>query len=151
MREITPEPKRIVGAAVASTKDTRLIETLYKTKIPETSAWAGAYFELTLSEETVNCQLSYFVRETECRWNEAAKYTIRVQYTLSPRGGFRTIEEAHERYKLQRAARARRGFVHSYAPSYEATRHRRYECIEIAAETEIVAEVKSNETQQPSR
>jgi hypothetical protein len=140
MRKITQEPKRTVGAAGASAKGTRLIETLYKTKIPETSAWAGAYFELTLGEETVDGELGYFVRETECRWNDAAKYTIRVQYTLSPRGGFRTIEEAHERYKLQRATRARRGFVHSYAPSYDTTQHRRYECIEIAAGT-IVAEV----------
>jgi hypothetical protein len=151
MREVKPEPKRIVGAAAASAKDTRLIETLYKTRIPETSAWAGAYFELTMGEETIDGLLGYFVRETECRWDAVANYTIRVQYTLSPRGGFPTIEEAHERYKLQRVTRARRGFVHSYAPSYEATKHRRYTCIEVVEETEVSVETKSNEPLQPSR
>jgi hypothetical protein len=148
MREATPGLKRIVGAAAASAKDTRLIETLYKTKVPETSVYAGAHFELTIREETIDGRLVYFVYETECRWIEAAKYTVRVQYTLSPRGGFPTIEEAHERYKLQRTTRARSGFVHSYAPSYDAEKHRRYARIEVAAETTVMA-VMSNDPLQP--
>ena len=136
MREIKHETTRIVGAAAANPKDTRLIETLYKTKIPETSVWAGPYFELTLGEETIDGQLGYFVRETQCRWDAVRKHTVRVQYTLSPHGGFATIEEAHEKYKQAQATRARRGFVHSYAPSYESTsRYRKYVRIEIGAET----------------
>ena len=126
-----PEPKRTVGAAAADAKCTTLIETLYKTKTPETSAWAAHFFELTLGEETVAGKLGYFVRETECRWDAGAKHVVRVQYTLSPRGGFATIEEAHEKYKQQRTTRAQHGFVHCYAPNYESTRRRKYERIEI--------------------
>lgn len=126
-----PEANRTVGAAGADARYTRLIETLYKTKTPETTAWANHFFELTLGEETVDGKLGYFVRETQCRWDAAAKHTVRIQYTLSPRGGFATIEEAHEKYKQQRATRAQRGFVHCYAPNYEATRRRKYERIEI--------------------
>jgi len=127
-----PEPKRILGAP-ADHKNCRLVETLYKTKIPETTAWVDHFFELTLGEETIDGKPRYFVRETHCRWDAVAQYIVRVQYTLSPRGGFPTIEEAHERYKQQRMARAQRGFVHCYAPNYEApTYHRRYVRIEIA-------------------
>lgn len=130
------ETKRIVGAVAADPRYTRLIETLYKTKIPETTAWAAHFFELTLGEETVDGKLGYFVRETQCRWDPAAQYTVRVQYTLSPRGGFETIEEAHERYKQQRLTRAQRGYVHCYAPNYEAVaRHRRYVRIEFVGES----------------
>ena len=132
MQQPQRESKRIVGAAHADPRYTRLIETLYKTKIPETTAWAAHFFELALGQETIDGQLGYFVRETQCRWDDALKYTVRIQYTLSPRGGFATIEEAHEIYKQQRTARAQRGFVHCYAPNYEAaTRHRKYMKIEI--------------------
>ena len=131
MQEPNQAPKRIVGGAAADPKYTRLIETLYKTKTPETSAWAGHYFELTLGEETVDGKRGYFVRETQCRWDAAAQHTVRIQYTLSPRGGYATVEEAHEIYKQRRASRAQRGFVHCYMPNYEATtRYRKYTCIE---------------------
>ena len=134
MQQPNPEPSRIAGAAAADPRYTRLIETLYKTKIPQTTAWADHFFELTLGEETIDGKLGYFVRETQCRWDAVAKHTVRIQYTLSPRGGFATIEEAHEVYKQTRTTRAHRGFVHCYAPSYEANRHRKYERIEIATE-----------------
>jgi hypothetical protein len=140
MREQKEETRKIVGSAAASARDTKLIETLYKTKVPETSAWAGHFFELTMGEEFVNGHLGYFVRETQCRWDPAAKHTVRVQWTLSPRGGFATIEEAHEKYLVQRSVRARGGFVHSYAPSYEATWRRKYACLEIPAETKDESE-----------
>jgi hypothetical protein len=145
MPELSPDRMRIVGAARPAPQATRLIETLYKTKTPETSSWGGAYFELTMGKEKLNGQTGYFVRETECRWDEPAKYTVRVQYTLSPRGGFPTIEEARERYKLQRATRARRGFVHSYAPSYDAAKRHRYVCIEVLPEREVVEGAKSQQ------
>lgn len=109
-----------------------MIETLYRRKSPET-AWHEEYFELTMGEETVDDQLGYFVRETQCWWDAAGKRTVRVQYTLSPRGGFATAEEAHERYELQRATRAQLGFVHSFAPRYHAAGRCRYERIEIPA------------------
>jgi len=135
MQKPTDEPKRFVGAAFSDPKCTRLIETLYRTKTPDLSAWCEQWFELTLGEEVIDGQLGYFVRETHCRW-DADKLAVRIQYTLSPRGGFATIEEAHERYKLQRATRARRGYVHAYAPSYETTtRHRKYTRVEIPAAT----------------
>jgi hypothetical protein len=108
------------------------IETLYRRKSPET-AWHEEYFELTMGEQTVDDQLGYFVRETQCWWDAAGKRTVRVQYTLSPRGGFATLEEAHERYELQRATRARRGFVHSFAPRYHAAGRYKYVRIEIPA------------------
>ena len=133
MQQTQAESKRTVGAAHPDARCTRLIETLYKTKVPETTAWADHFFELTLGEETVDGKLGFFVRETQCRWDAAAKYTVRIQYTLSPRGGFATIEDAHEKYKHQRATRAQRGFVHCYAPNYEAAlRYRKYVKIETA-------------------
>jgi hypothetical protein len=109
------------------------METLYKTKNPEASAWVEQYFELTMEEETVDGRVGYFVRETHCWWDAAAKRTVRVQYTLSPRGGFATVEEAHERYKLQRTTRAQRGFVHSFVPRYETTKRHKYKRIDVSA------------------
>lgn len=109
-----------------------MIETLYKTKNPEASAGVEQYFELAMGEETVDGQLGYFVRETHCWWDAVAKRTVRVQYTLSPRGGFATEDEAHERFKLQRTSRAQRGFVHCFVPRYEATKKSQYVRIEIS-------------------
>jgi len=109
-----------------------MIESLYRRKSPET-AWHEEYFELTMGEETVDDQLGYFVRETQCWWDVAGKRTVRVQYTLSPRGGFATMEEAHQRYELQRTTRARRGFVHSFAPRYHATGRCKYVRIEVTS------------------
>jgi len=107
-----------------------MIETLYRRKAPA-DARHEEYFELTMGEETVDDQLGYFVRETQCWWDVAGKRIVRVQYTLSPRGGFATPEEAHERYKVQRTSRARRGFVHSFAPCYQASGRCQYVRIEI--------------------
>lgn len=136
MQQPHAEPKRTVGAAQPYARYTRLVETLYKTRIPETTAWADHFFELTLGEETVAGKRGYFVREIQCRWDAIAKHTVRVQYTLSPHGGFATIEEAHERFKQQRTVRAQRGFIHSYTPNYEAvSRHRKYVKIEFALES----------------
>lgn len=77
------------------------------------------------------------MRETHCWWDSAAKRTVRVQYTLSPRLGFSTFEEACARYNLQRTERARRGFVHSFIPRYEANQKCRYLRIEIAAQAQV--------------
>jgi hypothetical protein len=107
-----------------------MIETLYKTKTPKPTPWRQEFFELSLGEQTVDGQLGYFVRETHCWWDGAADRTLRVQYTLSPREGFATIEEAQARYQLQRTERARRGFVHSFIPCYDATKKNRYVLIE---------------------
>ncbi len=109
-----------------------MIETLYRRKSPET-AWHEEYFELTMGEETVDDQLGYFVRETQCWWDAAGKRPVRVQYTLSPRGGFATAEEAYQRYELQRTSRARRGFVHSFVPRYHPAGRCKYMRIEIPA------------------
>jgi hypothetical protein len=67
-----------------------------------------------------------------------------VQYTLSPRGGFASVEEAHERYKLQRITRAQRGFVHSFAPRYEATKKSKYVRVEVTPQ-----EAKNENQDQP--
>ena len=109
-----------------------MTETLYRTKAPKPTAWQQEFFELTMGEQTVNGQLRYFVRETQCWWDGVANRTVRVQYTLSPREGFVTIEEAHARYQLRRIDRARRGFVHSFTPRYESTKKHKYVLIEIA-------------------
>lgn len=141
MQQPNPEPNRIAGAAAADPRYTRLIETLYRTRVPQTTVWADHFFELTLGEETVDGKLGYFVRETQCRWDAIAKHTVRIQYTLSPRGGFATVEEAHEVYKRTRTTRAQHGFIHCYAPCYEANRNRKYERIEVAAEATREREV----------
>jgi len=109
-----------------------MIETLYKTKNLKPTAWRQEFFELTLEEQTVDGQPGYLVRETQCWWDGAADRTLRVQYTLSPREGFATIEEAQARYQLQRMVRARRGFVHSFTPRYDSTKKHKYVLIEIA-------------------
>lgn len=122
-----------------------MIETLYRRKSPDT-AWHEQYFELTMGEETVDNQLGYFVRETQCWWDVAGKRTVRVQYTLSPRGGFATPEEAQERYDLQRTTRARRGFVHSFAPHYQASGRFEYVRIEIPSLESTAPETAGPET-----
>ena len=106
-----------------------MIETLYRTRTPHALIVHEHYFELTMGEQSVDGQPGYFVRETHCWWDPSRKRTTRVQYTLSPRVGFATVEEARERYELQKTFRARRGFVHSFAPRYEESRRHRYERI----------------------
>jgi hypothetical protein len=111
-----------------------MVETLYKTRFLKPTAWRQEFFELTIGEQTVDGQLAYFVRETQCWWDGIANRTLRVQYSLSPRKGFATIEEAQARYQLQRMVRARRGFVHAFNPCYDSTKKNRYVLIEIAAQ-----------------
>jgi len=108
-----------------------MIETLYKSKAPQPTAWRQEFFELSLGEQTVRGQLGYFVRETHCWWDRTGKQTLRVQYTLSPRQGFSTLEEAQACYELQKMHRARRGFIHSFSPRYDATKKNKYVLIEI--------------------
>jgi len=110
-----------------------MIETLYKTKTLQPTAWRQEFFELSLGQQTVDGQLGFFVRETHCWWNGLANPTLRVQYTLSLRAGFATLEEAMARYELQRRDRARRGFVHSFTPRYESTKKGKYVLIELPA------------------
>ena len=111
-----------------------MIETLYKTKVPQNTDWRDQFFELTLGEQTVDGQSGYFVRETQCWWDVVAQRTVRVQYTLSPREGFLTIEEARSCYERHRMKRARCGFVHSFTPCYDAGKKHRYELIQLPAE-----------------
>src|SRR3954463_7326468 len=111
-----------------------MIETLYRTRTPQASAWREDCFELSIGEQTVDGQRGYFVRETQCWWDVTAKRTVRVQYTLSPREGFLTIEEARARYEQQRMSRARRGFIHSFSPCYETGSKQKYVRIEVVAD-----------------
>ncbi len=111
-----------------------MIETLYKTKVPQTTDWREQFFELSLGEQKVDGQPGYFVRETQCWWDAASQRTVRVQYTLSPREGFLTIEEASACYDLHRMNRARHGFVHSFTPRYDPGKKHRYQLIPIPAE-----------------
>ena len=113
-----------------------VIETLYRTKTPGSIQWRQESFELSLGEQTVDGELGYFVRETQCLCDGDASRTLRVQYTLSPRKGFATIEEAQARYHSQRLERARRGFVHSFAPRYDSTRKNKYVLIKIVPKPE---------------
>lgn len=111
-----------------------MVETLYKTKVPQTTDWRDQFFELSLGEQKVDGKQGYFVRETQCWWDASAQRTIRVQYTLSPREGFMTLEEAQACYQSRKISRARRGFIHSFAPRYDATKKHRYVLIHIPAE-----------------
>ena len=45
-----------------------------------------------------------------------------------------TLEEAHACYQSRKINRARRGFVHSFTPRYDATKKNRYVLIEIPLE-----------------
>jgi hypothetical protein len=92
-----------------------MIETLYKTNNPE-GVPPAEYYELTLDEELVNGKLAYFVQERHGWWDEEQKRAIDNRKTLSPDEGYRTRDEANERYNEQRLARARGGFVHSFSP-----------------------------------
>jgi hypothetical protein len=124
-----------------------MIETLYKTRTPKPSCATEQYFELSLGEQTVDGTLGYFVRETHCWWDDGTQNTIRVQYTLSPRVGFATLEEAYERYNLQKIERARRGFPHSFAPRFETGRRCKYVLIEVGRTTpDRLAEVRAGDT-----
>lgn len=109
-----------------------MIETLYKTKTLRPTPWRQEFFELSLGQQTVDGQVGYFVRETQCWWDGITDRTLRVQYTLSPREGFANIEEAEARYQQQRMHRARRGFVHSFTPRYDSTKKYQYVFIETA-------------------
>ena len=111
-----------------------MIETLYKTKTLQLTPWRQEFFELSLGEQTVDGQVGYFVRETQCWWDGITNPPLRIQYTLSPREGFATREEAEARYQLQRVNRARRGFVHSFTPRYDSTKKYKYVLIETAPE-----------------
>jgi len=112
-----------------------MIETLYKTKTLQPTSWRQEFFELSLGEQTVDGQPGFFVRETHCWWSGLTDPVLRVRYTLSPRQGFATLEEARARYESQRRDRARRGFVHSFTPRYESTRKAKYVLIELPATT----------------
>jgi hypothetical protein len=119
-----------------------MIETLYRTNSPDTALITDHVFELTLGEETVDNQLGYYVRETHCWWDPRTRQIIRVQYTLSPRGGFATLDEAQASYDLQKTNRARRGYMHSFAPRYTADRRHNYVRVEVPgkASTDTKAE-----------
>jgi len=124
-----------------------MTETLYKTKTPQPTAWRQEFFELSLGEQTVDRQLGYYVRETQCWWDGIANRTLRVQYTLSPREGFASIEEAQARYQSRRLERARRGFVHSFTPRYDASKKCKYVFIEVSTpKTEESETVERTET-----
>lgn len=112
-----------------------MIETLYKTMTPQPAPWRQEFFELSMGEQTVDGQVGYFVRETQCWWDGITNRPLRVQYTLSPREGFATVGEAEARYQLQRVNRARRGFVHSFTPRYDSTKPYKYILIETAPES----------------
>lgn len=118
-----------------------MIETLYRTKAPHQTTWRQEFFELSLGEQTVDGQPGFFVRETHCWWDGSAIPTLRVQYTLSPREGFATFEEAQARYQSQRLERARRGFVHCFIPRYDSTRKNKYVLIEIPPKATEESEV----------
>ena len=113
-----------------------MIETLYKKKVPETTDWRDPFYELALGEQTVDRLPGYFVHETQCWWDATKQRTVRVQYTISPRQGFVTIEEARTCYDSRRIGLARRGFVHSYTPRYEAAKKNKYVLIQIPANPE---------------
>ena len=112
------------------------IETLYRKRNPEATAWREQFFELSMGKQTVRGKTSYYVRETQCWWDAKGKRMVRVQYTLSPLQGSLTIEEARDRLQVQRMFRVRRGFVHCFIPAYDPARKSRYVLLEVPAEPE---------------
>ncbi|HLV86294.1 MAG TPA: hypothetical protein VKV39_04900 [Candidatus Sulfotelmatobacter sp.] len=110
-----------------------LVETLYRTKTPQIQG-CEQHFEVVIGEESVAEQMGYYVREFHCWQDQAGKGLMRVQYTLSPRGGFPTIEQALARYEAQKLFRARRGYFHCYAPRFGTIPKCRYSKIDIPAD-----------------
>jgi len=119
-----------------------MTETLYRTKNPHPLSWAQQCFEMAMGEIVVDEQTGYYVRETQCWFDAAKNRVIRIQYTLSPREGFATVEEAQKRYEAQKIFRARRGYVHCYNPRHEPARPARYMRIEIPVADLLPEETK---------
>jgi hypothetical protein len=123
-------------------------ETLYKTKVPQAIAGHKQFFELALGEQKVQGETGYFVRETHCWWDAKLSRTVRVQYTRSPREGFKTVDDARACYESHKMNRARCGFVHSFAPHYDAAKKHRYVLIKIAPD--VKKEVEKEEPEKPA-
>jgi NADH:ubiquinone oxidoreductase subunit E len=110
-----------------------MLETLYKTRNPEELTPEKAeYYELILDQNQAgNGLMIYFVREMHGWWSEEDMKAIHHLTTLSPEEGYRSWQEAYERYKQQRASRALSGFVHSFSPHYYGERKYEYELIQV--------------------
>lgn len=83
-----------------------MLETLYKTETPEASVHEAEYYELFLHTKFVNGRVAYFLLEKHGWWDEHQKKNVNSYTTLCPEEGYATMDEAHERYKLQRRTRA---------------------------------------------
>jgi len=106
-----------------------MLETLYKTKDPETvPAEEAEYYELILDQAEHSAQ--YFVREMHGWWSEEQKRPINNLKTLSPEEGYPTWDEAHKRYLEQRLHRAGEGFVHSFSPHFYGERKYEYKLVD---------------------
>jgi hypothetical protein len=109
-----------------------MLETLYKTNKPrEVQAEQAEYYELILDQDSVNGQMMYFVREMHGWRSEEQKRPIHNLKTLSPEEGYASWDEAYERHKAQRLARANSGFVHSFPPHYYGEGKYEYEEIQL--------------------
>jgi hypothetical protein len=95
-----------------------LIETLYKVKNPEEVPVEQAeYYELVLDAgHSAGNKLAYFIRELHGWWDEARKRNVNSWQTYGSEEGYASFDEAFQRYQLQREARAKSGFVHSFSP-----------------------------------
>jgi hypothetical protein len=97
---------------------TGMIETLYKTKTPEeVTVEQAEYYELVLDAKNKgDNRLIYFVRELHGWWDDDKKRNVNSWQTYGPEEGYTSFDEAFQRYQVQREARAKNGFVHSFSP-----------------------------------
>jgi hypothetical protein len=109
-----------------------MLETLYKVKSPDEAPVEHAeYYELVLDAEYPNDRVAYFVKEHHGWWDEVNKRNVNSWQTYGPEEGYSGFDEAFERYKLQREARAKSGFVHSLSPDFFGQKKYNYRVIEV--------------------
>jgi hypothetical protein len=92
-----------------------VIETLYKTNVPEQMKRAE-YYQTHIDAKFHGGKWVFVVTEKHGWYNDQGKEVIDPRTTLDPGGdeGFATIEEAWRRYDQQVQRRASDGFVHSF-------------------------------------
>src|SRR5438067_1972119 len=79
----------------------------------------GARLELgrmPMEKRSVDTRHAYFGRELRGWWDDASKRNLNSWQTYGLDEGYASFDEAFQRYQLQREARAKSGFVHSFSP-----------------------------------
>lgn len=98
-----------------------VIETLYKTNVPEQMKRAE-YYQPRIESKFHHGKWFFVVTETHAWYDDEEKEVVQRVTTLNPQAdeGFATIEEAWKRYEQQVRRRASDGFVHSFYIEFDS-------------------------------